>query len=167
MSTNATPSTRASNGRGILISVLLVLIILLVVVRAKYFPPDACENLDGMQEKVPSGYHLVETGEERRCVADAVAHPPAPTPSLAVEDPIYGVTPATVNPDSGQWANLEIDGPVMLQYPGEKAFLVTPGGCKQLPQPRQGGPKKLWDPKDPENGHIGFRIYKVPRSCKQ
>lgn len=76
---------------------------------------------------------------------------------------VYGTTPATIVADYGY--NLESDAPIMVKYPGEKEFLFTPGGCQHLPQPRESGPKKFWDPKDPGNGKVAFRLYRIERPC--
>ncbi len=77
---------------------------------------------------------------------------------------INAVTPTELTADYGFF--LEADAPIMVQYPGEKPFLFKPGGpCNQLPQPKNSGPKKFWDPKDPKNGHIHFRLYRGSGKC--
>lgn len=93
--------------------------------------------------------------------AYAAAHPAtAPMAQPEMPEKVRAETPATITADYGY--SLEADGPIMVQYPGEKPFLFDPKGkeCQQLPEPRDVGPKKFWDPKDPTNGHIGFRIYR-------
>jgi hypothetical protein len=94
----------------------------------------------------------------------AAAHPP-PAPVMTAPTKLRATTPVTLSLDYG--FSLEADGPIMVQYPGEKPFLFNPGGegCQQLPQPRNSGPKKFWDPKDPDNGHISFRIYRGNGEC--
>jgi hypothetical protein len=92
----------------------------------------------------------------------AAAHPPAPVVTAPTK--LRATTPVTLSLDYG--FSLEADGPIMVQYPGERLFLFTPGGgCQQLPQPQNSGPKKFWDPKDPDNGHISFRIYRGKGEC--
>lgn len=82
--------------------------------------------------------------------------PPAPQQSSVV----YGITPANITADYE--FNIEADGPILVQYPGEKPLLFTPGiGFIQMPQPKRSGPKVFTDPKDPLNGHVGFRLYPV------
>jgi len=93
-------------------------------------------------------------------------NPPPATPTVVEPIKMRATTPATITADYG--FSLEADGPIMVQYPGEKEFLFDPrahGGCQQLPQPRNSGPKKFWDPSDPENGHISFRIYRGRGVC--
>lgn len=88
------------------------------------------------------------------------------TTTAAAQPPrkVTKTTPVEVTADYG--FSLEADAPIMVQYPGEEAFLFTPGGdCKQLPQPRRSGPKKFWDPNDPENGKVSFRIYSGGGHC--
>jgi len=53
-------------------------------------------------------------------------HPP--TVKMEQYDPskVSATTPATLTLDYG--FSLEADGPIMVQYPGEKAFLFKPGG---------------------------------------
>lgn len=73
---------------------------------------------------------------------------------------IYGTTPATITAD--YYFRIEADGPVLVQYPGEKPVLYNPGrGFVQLPEPNRSGPKVFTDPRDPANGHVGFRLYPV------
>ncbi|MBI2631095.1 hypothetical protein HYW73_02665 [Candidatus Nomurabacteria bacterium] len=87
---------------------------------------------------------------------------PASEPPIKVR----GTTPTEVTANYG--FSLEADAPIMVQYPGEDAFLFNPsatGDCQQLPQPRRSGPKKFWDPNDPENGKVSFRIYRGGGHC--
>ncbi len=90
---------------------------------------------------------------------------PAAPPVAQLPTKVRGETPATITADYG--FSLEANGPIMVQYPGEEPFLFTPAGndCQQLHQPRRSGPKKFWDPDDPEEGHISFRIYRGLGEC--
>lgn len=97
----------------------------------------------------------------------ATTHPPAAGAQPAPPTKVRAMTPATLTADYG--FSLEADAPIMVQYPGEKPFLFEPrktGDCQQLPQPRDTGPKKFWDPNDPTNGHISFRIYRGRGMCE-
>ncbi|MFZ2150217.1 MAG: hypothetical protein WAV15_03595 [Minisyncoccia bacterium] len=77
---------------------------------------------------------------------------------------IRKMTPTEVTADYA--FSLEADAPIMVQYPGQKPFLFTPGDdCSQLPEPQRSGAKKFWDPNDPENGHVSFRIYPGGGRC--
>jgi len=93
-----------------------------------------------------------------RAARTQVTSAPAPAPKPEPPMKVSAVTPAEITADYAY--SLEADGPIMVQYPGEKAFLFTPGPCQNLPRPRHSGPKKFWDPRDPEGGHIAFRIYR-------
>lgn len=73
---------------------------------------------------------------------------------------IYAVTPVAITADYE--FNIESDGPIMVQFPGEKPVEYIPGkGYTKLPQPKFSGPKIFTDPKDPENGRVPFRLYPV------
>lgn len=89
-------------------------------------------------------------------------------PPQAPEPPkLRALTPATLTLDYG--FSLEADAPIMVQYPGEKPFLFNPrksGDCQPLPQPRNTGPKNFWDPDNPTNGHVSFRIYRGKGTCE-
>lgn len=93
---------------------------------------------------------------------------PLPSPSGSPAEPAAktrGTTPATLTLDYG--FSIEADGLIGIEYPREKPFIFDPSGptCKQLPQPRFEGPKKFFDPRDPENGHVSFRIYRGAGKC--
>lgn len=91
----------------------------------------------------------------------------APVVAIVPVEPtkVRAETPATITADYG--FSLESDGPIMVEYPGEKPFLFTPQGkeCQQLPQPRNLGPKKFWDPSNPASGRISFRLYRGKGEC--
>ena len=78
-----------------------------------------------------------------------------PTPLV-----IRGTTPATMK--LGFEFNIEADAPVLVEYEGNK-IVYTPGkGCQQYPQPQRAASDKVFtDPKDPKDGHVDFRIYRL------
>jgi hypothetical protein len=118
--------------------------------------------------------HAISSNENEKATtppasSQAPVYAPTSPPVKVVPAVEYKTTPAETEMEG---FNIEITGPssLMIQYPGEKPFLFTPsskGNCDQLPQPRIYGPTKFWDPKDPENGHVDFRIYKVSGPCKK
>ncbi len=116
--------------------------------------PKLCQNEAKDWVKIPDGFYRGGNGV---CVEGTPPAPPAPPK-------VSGVTPTEITANYGFF--LEADAPIMVQYPGEKAFLFKPGGpCNQAPQPKNSGPKKFWDPKDPKNGHIHFRLYRGSGKC--
>ena len=80
----------------------------------------------------------------------------APAPTHASRPPIVtATTPASIRAD--YHFRIEADGPIWVQYPGEKPVLFTPGkGFQQLPQPREPGEKVFTAS---NGGHVGFRLY--------
>ncbi|OGI82221.1 hypothetical protein A3I95_00605 [Candidatus Nomurabacteria bacterium RIFCSPLOWO2_02_FULL_44_12] len=76
-----------------------------------------------------------------------------------VPPPVFEITPVEL--DLPYRYALETDGPVMVKYPDEAPIRFEGKGCKEMPAPRWSGPKKFWDPKNPESGHIFIRIYPI------
>lgn len=87
--------------------------------------------------------------------------PPYPVRSTASMEVLYGTTPAEATFDYS--ANVEADGPVLVQYYNETAIhKIEAKGCTELPQPRYAGPKKIWS----EDGRaVAFRVYHAEAGC--
>lgn len=89
---------------------------------------------------------------------------PPPAPVVPARPKVRAlVTPIAIEIDYE--FSIEADGPVMVLYPGEDdPVLFDPriGGCQRLPEPRKSGLFAFWDPNDPDNGKVGFRIREEP-----
>ncbi len=101
-----------------------------------------------------------ETAKAEKRVASEMMRTNPPPKIVVVPSVIDATTPARLTLDFH--FRIESDGPVNIEYPGEKPMLYTPGrGFQQMPQPKQAGPKVFTDPTDPTNGHTAFRIYPI------
>jgi hypothetical protein len=106
--------------------------------------------------------HVIKVEVEKAEVAQKAAeyartHPPPSIPQIVVPAVVYATTPATIT--ANYEFNIEADGPIMVQYYGEKPVEYVPGkGFTQLPQPQHSGPKTFTAP---NNGHVAFRLYPV------
>jgi len=154
----------------------LVVIGVIIVISGFFFGINSCQEKKKADAKARANHQLCQNEETEKWVkipsgfyrdskgTCAKGTPPLPVVPSDSSVKLRATTPATITADYG--FSLEADAPIMVQYPGEKPFLFTPGGdCNQLPQPKHSGPKKFWDPKNPENGHIGFRIYRGAGRC--
>ncbi len=91
---------------------------------------------------------------------------PNERPKARVGTEVRGVTPDNIDIE-GYFA-LEVDGPVLMYYRGEKdPVLVSPGKpCEAFRAPKYLGSKRLVSAQDP-NRPVGFYAYRTDSSCNK